>query len=292
MKVVIIANPASGGRRGAQIAEEIRAALLPRVDSVEIAVTTAAGEGESIAAEVSADIVVSVGGDGTANEILNGLQPPLPPLALYPAGTANVVARELGIRKNVAGFAKLVANRSVRRIDGGQANGRRFLLGIGAGLDAAIAKQVAAQKNGPRGLIRWITPAVRSVFHFNHAPVRVTVDGEIVSESTTYAIVANCRFSAGVFPVTRRAHIDDGQLDLCAMHRLSVPKLALLAAAVWSPGFPNRKDVVYRQGRVFTLETASNLPVPYHIDGEPAGFLPVKCCVLPAAFDVIAPPAG
>jgi hypothetical protein len=47
-------------------------------------------------------------------------------------------------------------------------------------------------------------PAVRSVLHFNHAPIRVIVDGEVVTETTAYAIVANCRFSAGVFPVTRR----------------------------------------------------------------------------------------
>lgn len=289
MKVFIIANPASGGRRGAQIAEQIRAALAPRVDSVQVAVTTAAGEGERIAQSVDADCVVSVGGDGTANEVINGLNGRAAALALYPAGTANVVARQLGIKKNIAAFAEMVAARKVRHIDGGEANGRRFLLGIGAGLDATIAKQVAAQKSGPRGLVRWVMPAVRSVFHFNYAPIRVTVDGEVVSESTTYAIVANCRFSAGVFPVTRRARVDDGLLDLCAMHRLSVPKLAWLAVAVWSPRFPDRKDVVYRQGSEFVLTAASDLPVPFHVDGEPAGFLPAKCRILPKAFEVIAP---
>ncbi len=289
MNVFIIANPMSGGRHGAQLAEAIRRELAPRVSSVKVAVTTAPGEGERIARDLDADCVVSVGGDGTANEVLNGLNGHAPALALYPAGTANVVARQLGVRKNIAAFADLVANRSVRRIDGGIANGRKFLLGIGAGLDAAVAKQVAAQKGGPAGLARWIMPAARSVLHFNHAPIRVTVDGEIVTETTTYAIVANCRFSAGVFPVTRRATVADGKLDLCAMHRLSVPKLLWIAAAVWGPGFPDRGDVVYRQGTDFTLEAASQLPVPLQIDGEPAGFLPVTCRVLPQAFQVVAP---
>lgn len=292
MNVCIIANPASGAGRGAQLAEEIRKALAPRVESVEVAVTGAAGDAERIAQHVRADCVVSVGGDGTANEILNGMNDQVRTLAIYPAGTANVVARQLGIRKNIAAFAELVARRSVRHIDGGTANGRKFLLGIGAGLDAMIAKQVAARQDGARGLGRWIMPAVRSVLHFNHAPIRVRVDGEIVTESTSYAIVANCRFSAGVFPVTRRADVADGLLDLCAMHRLSVPKLAWMAIAVWSPGFPERGDVVYRQGTEFVLEPASSLPVPLHVDGEVAGFLPATCRVLPGAFEMIAPGAN
>jgi YegS/Rv2252/BmrU family lipid kinase len=289
MNVFIIANPASGGRRGAELAEAIRKELAPKVDSVSVAVTTAPGEGERIARDVDADCVVSVGGDGTANEVINGLNGRVGTFGLYPAGTANVVARQLGVRKNIPAFAELVAKRSTRRIDGGIANGRKFLLGIGAGLDAAVAKQVAAQKGGPGGLARWIMPAVRSVLHFNHAPIRVTVDGEVVTETTSYAIVANCRFSAGVFPITRRADITDGKLDLCAMHRLSVPKLLWMAVAVWSPGFPDRKDVVYRQGTEFKLEAASELPVPLQIDGEPAGFLPATCRVLPQAFEVVAP---
>jgi YegS/Rv2252/BmrU family lipid kinase len=289
MKITIIANPASGNRTGAHIAEEIRQALATKVDAVDLVVTTCAGEGERIAHDADADCLVSVGGDGTANEVLNGMNGRSPALALYPAGTANVVARQLGIRKNIPAFAELVTQRSTRFIDGGEANGRRFLLGIGAGLDALIAKQVAAQKDGIRGLARWVMPAVRSVLHFNHAPIRVRVDGEIVTETSSYAIVANCRYSAGVFPATRRARVDDGLLDLCAMHRLSVPKLAWLPLAVWSPRFPDRKDVVYRQGKEFVLEAASDLPVPLHVDGEPAGFLPATCQVKPKSFEVIAP---
>ena len=154
MNVCIIANPASGAGRGAQLAEEIRKALAPRVETVEVAVTGACGDAERIAHEVRADCVVSVGGDGTANEILNGMNDRVRTLAIYPAGTANVVARQLGIRRNIAAFAELVARRSVRHIDGGTANGRKFLLGIGAGLDAMIAKQVAARQDGARGLGR------------------------------------------------------------------------------------------------------------------------------------------
>jgi diacylglycerol kinase family enzyme len=289
MKVFIIANPAAGRHRGAELAQAIRAALAPRVDSVNFAVTSAPGEGERIARGLAVDCVVSVGGDGSANEVLNGLDGRPTSLAIYPAGTANVIARELGIGRGIAAFANLVATRNTRRVDGGEVNGRKFLLGIGAGLDAAVARRLAAVKNGGQGLRRWIKPAMQTVLHFNHAPIRVEVDGEIVTETSTYTVVGNCRYSAGVFPTTRLADVADGLLDVCAMHRLSVPKLAWLAAAVWSPGFPRRRDVVYRQGRAIVLAPASDLPVALQVDGEPAGFLPAKCRVLPASVDVIAP---
>ncbi len=289
MKVHIIANPAAGGGKGKVLAEALHRELAARSVPVQLTFTQHAGDGTPLARESDAECFVSVGGDGTANEILNGMDFSRSALTILRAGTANVVSRELRLRAKPAELAGLIAARSTRRIDVGVVNGRRFLLGIGAGLDAAVVRRVTLQSNGRRGLKRWIAPSVKGVLNFNHAPIRVKVDGETVTESATYAIVGNCRYSAGVFPTTPQANIADGKLDLCAMHKLSPLKLGAIALAVWSPGFTKRRDIVYRQGAEIVLEPANNLPVALQVDGDAAGFLPARCTVLPQALEVIAP---
>jgi len=289
MKVHIIANPAAGGGKGARLAESLRRELDARTISTTLSFTRHTGDGTPLARESDADCFVSVGGDGTANEILNGMDIGRACLTILRAGTANVVSRELGLRADPAALAALIAARSRRRIDVGTVNGRRFLLGIGAGLDAAVVRRVSQQTSGLRGLQRWIGPSIAGVLKFNHAPIRATVDGEVVTQDSTYAFVGNCRYSAGVFPTTPRASLNDGKLDLCAMHRLSTWKLATIALAVWSPGFTRRRDVTYRQGAEIVLEPASNLPVALQVDGDAAGFLPARCTVLPDALEVIVP---
>jgi len=289
MKVYIIANPAAGGGKGATLAERLRCELESRSVSVHLDFTKRAGDGTPLAQQSDANCFVSVGGDGTANEILNGMDLGRACLTILRAGTANVVSRELKLRADPAFLAGLIAARTSRRIDVGIVNGRRFLLGIGAGLDAAVVRRVAQQTNGRRGLRRWIAPSIAGVLNFNHAPIRATVDGNVVSQETTYAIIGNCRYSAGVFPTTPHAILSDGKLDLCAMHRLSTFKLAAIAVAVWGRGFTKRRDIVYRQGAEIVLESASDLPVALQVDGDAAGFLPARCSVLPQALEVIAP---
>lgn len=289
MKVHIIANPAAGGGKGATLAETLHRELERRSVPVQLSFTKRAGDGTPLAQQSDADCFVSVGGDGTMNEILNGMDLNRSTLTILRAGTANVVSRELKLRANCGALADLIATRTARRIDVGVVNGRRFLLGIGAGLDAAVVRRVAEQTTGLRGLRRWIAPSIKGVLNFNHAPIRIKVNGEVVTRDATYAIVGNCRYSAGVFPTTPRATTTDGKLDLCAMHKLSIAKLATIAIAVWSPGFTKRSDIVYRQGDEIILEPAGDLPVALQVDGDAAGFLPARCTVLPQALEVIAP---
>ncbi len=289
MKVHIIANPAAGGGKGKTKAESLRRELERRSVPASLTFTKCAGDAAAIAAASGAECLVSVGGDGTANEVLNGMDPGRARLTILRAGTANVASRELRLPVDPAALAALIAAGPSRRIDIGVVNGRRFLLGIGAGLDGAVVRRVADHKSRLHGVARWIAPAIHVGLHFNHAPIRARVDGDVVSETSTYAVVGNCRYSAGLFPTTRRAKLDDGRLDLCAMHRLSIPKLLAIAFAVWSPRFPDRSDVVYRQGAVIELEAASDLPVPLQVDGDAAGFLPARCTVLAQALEVIAP---
>lgn len=288
MKVDIIANPVAGGGRGRGMAEALYRAVKSGGDAVDLTFTGQAGDGRAAAARSEADLVAVVGGDGSINEVLNGLAIPGAALAVLPVGTANVVARELGVPGDPDAVATLITERRLRPMDVGLCGDRRFLLGAGAGLDAAVAAEVSRHRGRRSSLMKWVGPSLKTCFSYSFPKIRVSVDGEVVSDSAQYAVVGNCRYSAGVFQTTPRALIDDGLLDVCLFHNLHLLRLAPLALALRRPNFVARKDVVYRQGRDVEFAPVDDEQAPLQIDGDPAGAIPAVFSVLPRAIQVIA----
>ena len=289
MKVRIIANPVSGGGRGKTLARTLQDLLTDALGSAELIFTQKPGDAEVEAGRSGADCIVAVGGDGTINEIANGMRDAGPTLAILPMGTANVVARELGIPRDPRAVAAMIVEQHVREMDVGIAKGRRFLLGAGAGLDAAVAQVVSERRGRSSSYLKWVGPIVSTAFTYSYPEIRVVVDGKEVSGTAQYAIVGNCRYSAGVFIATPKAKIDDGLLDVCLMHNLNPLRLARLALQLRHARFLERDDVVYVQGKHVELRPASHEPVPLQIDGDPAGRLPAEFTVDPAALKVVVP---
>lgn len=286
----VIANPVSGGGRARALADALRRELERQGQVVELLFTAKPGDAPVFAAREGADCVVAVGGDGTANEVANGLAASQARLAILPVGAANVVARELGLPRSPAGLAALIAAGSTRTMDVGLFGERRFLLGAGAGLDAAVAEAVHHNRAGKKVRISsYVLPALRTIASYAYPKVRVTVDGEMLCEDGQYVVVGNCRRSAGIFAVTPEARIDDGLLDVCVLRNLTWTHLARLLAAVCRPGFARRKDVLYRQGKSVELFPAAGERVPLQVDGDPAGTLPATFRIVPRALEVVAP---
>jgi YegS/Rv2252/BmrU family lipid kinase len=288
MNIRIIANPISGGGKG-----ELQAlALLKELESLniiaEVTFTEKAGDGGELASDSNLDCVVAVGGDGTINEIVNGMESRTA-LSILPMGTANVVARELGYTREPSHTAKAIADGKILSLDLIQMGDRKIILGAGAGLDAAITETVSRIRGKKSSYLKWIAPTIKTAFSYTFPPIRVTVDGEAISESAQYVIVGNCRNSAGLFPATPQAKMNDGFVDVCMFHKLSAFKMAKLAVTVWNPNFINHKDIVYLKGKDVKLESVSGETVPLQVDGDPAGNLPVEFKVLPQAVQVIIP---
>lgn len=280
MKVCLIVNPIAGGGRGASRGEALERALRARgVSALDVFVTRAAGDAALAAGRTDADAIIAVGGDGTLNEVVNGLNDNAPSIGVLPVGTANVVARELGLGKDPEQLAEWVRAGKMRWVDAGLAGGRRFLLGAGAGLDAAVAARVHARRGAVCSYWHWVWPAISTILTYAYPRIRVIVDGEVLCEDAQYAIAGNCVYSAGFFPATRRARIDDGLLDVCAVGRLGPFRIAGLAVRVWGRRFPEKRDVHYRQGRRIIFEPLDSVAAPMQIDGDPAG-------AIPAAFEV------
>ena len=289
--VHIIANPVAGGGRGLIQARALHEALKACDIPVTLYTTTQAGDGHVEAGRTVADTVVVVGGDGTLNEVLNGLPEAFQgALVILPVGTANVVARELGMRSDPDFVADAIAAGNSVAMDVGVHNGQRFLLGAGAGLDAAVTHAVQSSRGSRSSLMKWVGPALRVMTSYTYPKIVVTVDGTQIAEPGEYVIVGNCRNSAGIFPATPQANISDQTLDICIFHHLNWFRLAWLLVRVWNPRFIEAPWITYLQGRHITLEPLSaDDPVLLQIDGDPAGELPATFTLMDWTVNMIRP---
>lgn len=287
MKVHIIANPVAGGGNGRIRAEALHRALRGRVDDCSLFLTQRAGDAEREASASKAECIASVGGDGTLNEVVNGLAGRDTAIAILSAGTANVVRRELRLPVEAEKIADLILAGHTLWMDAGIQAGRRFLLGAGAGLDAAITAKVSEQRGSQSSVLKWVLPALKVILGGNYPSVRVLVDGELMSDHAHYAIVGICKYSAGVFQPTPLALIDDGKFDVCVLEDLNVWKILRLVYAVARPGFAQRPYVKYRQGAVVELLPAGEQVAYLQVDGDPRGKIPARFDIHPRTVRIV-----
>ncbi|HOZ49115.1 MAG TPA: diacylglycerol kinase family lipid kinase [Candidatus Hydrogenedentes bacterium] len=289
-KVRVIVNPISGGGKGRARAEALSRDLDKRGYDVETLVTGRPGDARVFAQESKADVLVAAGGDGTVNEVVNGLSSLDTPVGILPVGAVNVTANELGISRNPVHLANLIASGSTRRMDIGLANDRRFLFCTGAGLDAAIVDIVHANRPGKKMSVAfYVLPAARTILCKRLPKIRVVIDGKVVNENGEYVMVANCRKATGAFAAAAEARIDDGLFDVCILRNFSVRHTLSMLVGTLRPGFAQRPDIGYHQTTQVELMPAGEEPVSYQIDGDPGGRLPVSIRVLPKALRVFAP---
>ncbi|GMV99518.1 MAG: hypothetical protein AMXMBFR84_06570 [Candidatus Hydrogenedentota bacterium] len=287
MNVLIIANPIAGGGKGEFTANQLARELRSRGADTHTVITRAQGDARSAAAAHGYDCVASVGGDGTANEVVNGFTGTAVPLAILPLGTANVVAREYGLSRDPAVLAERIVSGKRRVLDLGSANGHRFLMGAGAGFDAAVVNVIHAHRGKKLGLLAWILPTLKTAFTFEPAPIRVVVDGMEIESNAGYVIIGNCRYTAGIIPFTPAAVTDDGLLDVCIIREPRPLRLAWLALRAFFPGFTSLRSITYIKGAVVELSSASNSPVPMQVDGDPAGYLPARFEAISRALTLV-----
>lgn len=292
--IQIIANPVAGGGRGNVMAQALVGAIEAHGLSVTLFATTKAGDAREAASRTTADVIAVVGGDGTLNEVLNGLpEGSSAALAILPVGTANVVARELGMKSDPAFVAAVIAANHRIPMDVGLFEARRFLLGAGAGLDAAVTKAVQERRGNKSSLLKWVWPALKTVLGYCYPKITVVVDGKTLVEDADYVIIGNCRNSAGIFPATPLAKISDGKFDVCAFSGLSLPRLAWLLVIIWRPSFIQRPWIQYRYGQDVEIRPYDPAETVYlQIDGDPAGTIPARFRIAAWQISMVVPHAN
>lgn len=256
------------------------------------------------------DVVVSFGGDGTLNEVANGLAGTEMPMAILPGGSANVVARSLGIPNDVVDATEhllsLADDWEPRKIDLGRADERRFVFACGAGIDASVVKRVDAHpklkaKAGP-WYYSWAgVSAFTRRYLVNPVRLRVTVPGKDPVEGIT-AIAQNSDpftyFSTKPVYVNENIAIDDGTLSMAVLKRAAMRDMPTLLPKLFSPKKPavrHRQIVGFEDLTAATIESISEdrsgAARPFHlqVDGDYIGErTKVELGIEPGALTIVA----
>ncbi len=273
-RIVLIANPVAGGGAAERI-EKARACLQRRGASVELVLTTARGDARRAASEArasGADLVVAAGGDGTLNEVVNGLAPSAIPLALIPLGTANVFALEAQIPFDIEGACEIALAGTPRPICLGVAGQTRFVLMAGIGFDAQVVYGLDLRLKRLTGKLAYILGGIAALCR-RPLPALEVVDEDGAVHRGYGAIVSNCRLYAGRgFSFAPNASPLIDRLDVCLFRRRGRLGLLGYAVTVLSGRSPLPPAALCLQGREFTLKGEG---IPVQIDGDYLGRLPM-----------------
>jgi YegS/Rv2252/BmrU family lipid kinase len=294
MKVLVAVNPIAGGGAASRGAARLARILRGRGHAVESFSTRSPEEaGERVRkreAEGDLDRIVVAGGDGTVNDVLNGLEDPSRiPLAHLAYGTANMLARELRIPRNPEALAELVERGAWRRMDLGRAGSHRFLLVTSSGADAMVTAAISRTRRGTLGYTGYVGPILDVLRGYRAPQLRVQVDGAEPLHGAL-AIVSNIRNYGGIFSVANRARFDSGVLDVCVFSGERVRDLVRYLLAAAARRVSRLPDVVYRTGRRIVIEARE--PTAVQIDGDYRGTTPITIEIDPSVVPILTPLAA
>ncbi|MFL6211291.1 MAG: diacylglycerol/lipid kinase family protein [Pyrinomonadaceae bacterium] len=292
----LISNPNAGQNRARRAAAVARfcALLKERSVAVEVLHTTAPGDATRLAAEAArggAREIVVAGGDGTVNEALQGLVGTGVRLGVWPAGTANVLARELGLPFDLLRLTDVLARGATRRIYLGCATAERtgaqryFCLMAGVGLDAAVVAGVRPdlKRRVGKGAF-WVSGLS---FLANWRPVTFNVEVDGATYAATFAAIGKTAHYGGNLTVTPRAQLERPEFELCLVSGGSrVRYLRLLAYAMRASGVTRNIPGVYF---IRTTRARATGDAPVQVDGELIGGLPMTFEIVPEPIEVLAP---
>ncbi len=293
----IIANPVSGRGRSLRTAREVVRLLEARGCTAELVETRGRGDGGRIAADSAGwDAVVGVGGDGTLNEILNGLPASNPPaIGIIPAGTANVLAKELDLPRSAEGLARVLAEGRELAWDCGieRVGGRRFLLFASAGFDARVVHDFHARRTGPIRMAHYVGAGLGTLGRYEAPRLRVEIDGTERPAPAAWVVVSNVASYGGPIVLTPGARNGDGLFEVLVQEGAGTwNALRLLAGsfAAWATGCrPYPPGVSFHPARRVRITAFDAGELPLQIDGDPGGFLPADLEMQPSSARILAP---
>ena len=295
---VVIVNPAAGGGRAARAVPWLRERLERRPDA-RLEVTRGAGDAERIASD-AADRgharVIAVGGDGTVQEVVNGLLEwggASTTVGIVPLGSGNDLARSLGLPDELGTAWRSAVGNTTRPIDvalarNGGGNERWFASAGGVGFDAQVAAAMAKRRGWQGGRAGYLVTTLRELRRFKNGRVRITMDGkESLAGDVLFVAIANGEYYGGGMRIAPGAVPDDGLLDLCVVGDIS--RLTALREMRNLYRGTHVANPAVSMHRAAEISISGDGAIPIHLDGEPFGTLPLTVSVRARALGVAVP---
>lgn len=296
MKTCIIFNPAARGEK----ARRFRAQVAAFGAECALKPTPGPGAGRSLAAEAvreGFETIVAAGGDGTLNEVLNGIGGTPEGFArvrlgVLPLGTVNVFAKEIGLPMNVRRAWQVIQAGRERTVDvaaadfseSGQPARRYFVQMAGAGLDTRAIELVNWEHKKKIGPLAYVIAGLRAIRgplpQIEASNGRETLRGEL-------ALIGNGRYYGGRFVLFPQATLDDGLLEVTVFPRINWAALARCGWNVFTGRSPAAGLARHLRGRSIQLRSSS--PISFQVEGENIGPLPATFSMQPAPLRVIVP---
>ncbi len=290
MPLTLLVNPSSAHGRTLkllpQVEHELDALRVPfRVERTR---GLEDGVGRALTAVEAGEIPVVISGDGLIGAVGGAMAGAETPLGIVPGGRGNDLARVLGIPADPAGAVAVLAGGETRRIDVGEANGKRFLGIVSVGFDSE-ANRLANETGFMRGNLVYAYAALRTLLTWKPGRFTVRVDEERFRFTGYSVSVANSRaFGGGMF-IAPDAELDDGEFDIVTVGEVGKLRFLSNLPKVFKGTHVNEEEVhVFRAPH---LELSASRPFPVYADGEHIAELPASLRILPRALSVIAPPA-
>ena len=297
-------NAGNGGSGRRWLLDQARHIFASRGIDADLAETTGPGHATEIAARAAAEnrgLVIACGGDGTLNEIVNGLATHQNghrvPLALLPGGTANILAKELDLPWDIPKAAEKLVHGTVKEIALGlatpleQPEKKKYFLSVaGAGPDGMIVYSVSLGLKSHVGILAYWWEGLREVFRYKFPHFRVTSGGHRINASLV--IVGRTQNYGGPFKITTEADLFEDRFEILTLATQSGLRYLSYLPSLWLNKLRGTPGVEFFKSDSLLCEPLDAHPVYAQIDGEPLARLPLEFRIVPRALKLLIPSAN
>lgn len=290
MRPYFIVNPIADGGKVNDKFSELRRYLDAHGADYGFKLTEKPGQSTELAEQAYSEgerFIVSVGGDGTVNEIGAALYTKKDAvMGICPFGTGNDFARALKLPSEPEEIGRILIGGAPRRVDIGMADGKPFTNVAGFGFDVYVVINTERYKNRFHGMLPYLLGIVRTMLHIKRIPVKVIADGQEIEDTILLISVGNGSHFGGGMAALPNADPSDGLFDVCIVKSVSFFRFLSLLPLFIKGRHLGKKPVRYFRAKEVRLECERG---PLQLDGELGEYAPVTFSIIPGALNVMLP---
>lgn len=283
----IILNPVAGRGKTLKVMPLIETFFRSHNFTYKLVITRERGEATTLARKAASsgyEVVVAVGGDGTVNEVANGLVGSNTAMGVIPCGIGNDFARTLTLPMNWKAACRCLVQGKMKIIDIGIVNNRYFVNATGAGFDAAVANEVRSSKKLLGGIWPYLFAVLRMLIRFKRGKIELASDGSRTSTKAWLVAITNGSTYGGGMKICPKAKIDDGLLDFCIVGDISLWRVFYYLPLIIAGKHLRLPKIYSGRATKITLKTPGYY---FHVEGEVLRYDKLEISLQPQALKVI-----